>query len=79
MPWESSRDDRLLHIDLRSGIRGTEWEGLLDEVVRQRDTIDRVIFLLPQEFELGDQAHMLSSLVDVLVGRGLEVERWYRS
>ena len=64
-----------MEVDLAGGVRGPEWEELLDDVVRRLSAIERVIFLIPPDFAQGDQADHLDRLVQVLTGRGVNVER----
>jgi hypothetical protein len=75
MPWKIYRHERRLEVDLAGGVRGAEWEELLDDLVRRLNLIERVIFLLPRPFEAGDQVEHLDSLVQVLTARGVNVER----
>jgi alpha-D-ribose 1-methylphosphonate 5-triphosphate synthase subunit PhnL len=75
MPWKIYRRERRLEVDLDGGVRGAEWEELLDDLVRRLNLIERVIFLLPRQFEGGDQVQHLDSLVQVLAARGVNVER----
>jgi hypothetical protein len=75
MPWKIYRHDRRLEVDLAGGVRGAEWEELLDDLVRRMNLIERVIFLLPRQLEGGDQVQHLDNLVQVLTARGVNVER----
>ena len=75
MTWTIYPSDRRLEIDLGGGVRGPEWEELLDDIVRRLKAIERVIFLIPRHFEEGDQTEHLDRLVQVLTARGVNVER----
>ena len=75
MPWTIYRRDHRLEVDLAAGVRGPEWEELLDDIVRRVGTIERVIFLIPAGFAQGGQAEHLDRLVEVLTSRGVNVER----
>ena len=75
MPWTIYSRDRRLEVDLAGGVRGPEWEELLDDIVRRLNAIERVIFLIPPNLEEGDQVEHLNGLVQVLTARGMNVER----
>jgi hypothetical protein len=75
MPWTIYSRDRRLEVDLSGGVRGPDWEGLLDDLVGRLNSIERVIFLIPPRFEGGDQADHLDGLVQILTARGVNVER----
>ena len=75
MTWTIYSSDRRLEVDLAGGVRGPEWEELLDDVVRRLKAIERVIFLIPRHVEGGDQVERLDRLVQVLTARGVNVER----
>ena len=75
MTWTIYSSDRRLEVDLAGGVRGPEWEGLLEDIVRRLKAIERVIFLIPRHFEKGDQTDHLDRLVQVLTARGVNVER----
>jgi|KBSSwiStaDraftv2_1062776.scaffolds.fasta_scaffold367938_1 hypothetical protein len=75
MPWTIYHRDRRLEVDLARGVRGPEWEELLDDIVLRLNTIERVIFLIPWNLEQGDQSEHLDRLVEVLLARGVNVER----
>jgi hypothetical protein len=65
---------RRLEVDLAPGVRGKEWEYLLDAILKEQESVDRVVFLVPRGFEDG-QAEHLESLVRRLTARGVDVER----
>ncbi len=44
MPWTIYHRDRRLEVDLAGGVRGPEWEELLDDIGRRLNAIERVIF-----------------------------------
>ena len=67
--------DRRLEVDLSGGVRGPEWEELLEDLVRRLNAIERVVFLIPRNFAQGDQTEHLDGLVQILTARGLNVER----
>ena len=75
MTWTIYSSDRRLEVDLAGGVRGPEWEELLDDIVRRLKAIERVIFLIPRRFEKGDQTDHLDRVVQVLTARGVNVER----
>jgi hypothetical protein len=75
MTWVMSIHMRRLEVDLAPGVRGREWEELLDAIVRELDVVDRVMFLVPRGFEAGPQAQHLDGLVRILTARGVDVER----
>ena len=75
MPWTIYRRDRRLEVDLAGGVRGAEWEELLDDIVLRLNTIERVVFLIPRNVERGDQSEHLDRLVEVLLARSVNVER----
>ncbi len=75
MAWTIYSRDRRLEVDLSGGVRGPEWEELLDDVLGRLNVIERIIFLIPPRFELGDQADQLDGLVQILTARGVNVER----
>ena len=75
MPWKIYHRDRRLEVDLAGDVRGPEWEELLEDIGRRLNAIERVIFLIPRDFEKGDQSQHLDRLVEVLLARGVNVER----
>jgi hypothetical protein len=75
VPWDSSINGRHLQIDLSPGIRGAEWEHLLDGIIQELASVDRVTFLLPQGFETSEQGRLLDVLARALTAGGLKVER----
>ena len=75
MPWTIYHRDRRLEVDLAGRVRGPEWEELLDDIVLRLNTIERVIFLIPRNLEQGDQSEHLDRLVEILLARGVNVER----
>jgi hypothetical protein len=75
MPWTMYRRDRRLEVDLSGGVRGPEWEELLEDLVGRLNAIERVVFLIPRNFRNGDQTEHLDGLVQILTTRGVNVER----
>jgi hypothetical protein len=75
MPWVMSVRNRNLEVDLASGVRGREWEQLLAKILEELGEADRVLFLVPRDFEEGNQAAHLDGLVKAITSRGIDVER----
>ena len=75
MPWTIYSRDRRAEVDLSGGVRGPEWEELLDDLVGRLNAVERVIFMIPARFDVGDQADQLDGLVQILTARGVDVER----
>jgi hypothetical protein len=75
MPWTIYSRDRRLEVDLSGGVRGPEWEDLLEDLAKRLNAVDRVVFLIPRNFDQGDQAAHLDGLVQILTARGVNVER----
>ena len=75
MPWDLSIYAGNLEVDLRPGIRGAEWELLVDGIVKQLATVELVTFLVPNGFEHGDQAGFLDSLERTIMTWGIDVVR----
>jgi hypothetical protein len=75
MPWVMSIYKRRLEVDLGPGVRGKEWEQLLDAILQELVVVDRVMFLVPRGFGSGPQAQHLDGLVRILTARGVDVER----
>ena len=75
MPWDLSIYAGNLEVDLRPGIRGAEWEPLVDGIVKQLATVELVTFLVPEGFEAGDQAPFLDSVERTIISRGIDVVR----
>jgi hypothetical protein len=75
MPWIMKVRDRHLEVDLAPGVRGREWEDLLDAIVAELSNVDRVLLLVPSGFDAGDQPVLLDGLTRALTARGMDVER----
>jgi hypothetical protein len=75
MPWDLSVYAGNLEVDLRPGIRGKEWEPLLNGILKQATSVELVTFLVPKGFELGDQAQFLNSIEQAITSRGIDVVR----
>jgi hypothetical protein len=75
MPWDLSIYAGNLEVDLRPGIRGVEWEPLVDGILEQLTTVELVTFLVPEGFEAGDQAPFLDSVERTIISRGIDVVR----
>ena len=74
MPWIMSvRWRRQLRGDLRPGVQGEECDELLAAIVGELPNVDRVRFLVPEMS--ASQQQLVDTLVQVLVTRGLKVER----
>jgi hypothetical protein len=75
MPWVVSTYAGNLEVDLRPGVDATEWEPLLNGILRQRASLELVTFLVPDRFEVGGQAQFLNSLEQAIVSQGIDVLR----
>jgi hypothetical protein len=75
MPWVMSTYAGNLEVDLRPGLEATEWEPLLNGILKQRSTLEMVTFLVPEGFEVGGQAQFLNSLEQAIVSQGVDVLR----
>ena len=69
----SLRWRRQLVVDLRPGVDGEEWDELLDGIIAELPNADRVRFLVPELTAV--EQRLLTTLVDVLQKRGIEVEQ----
>lgn len=75
MPWTIYSRDRRVEVDLSGGVRGPEWEELLEDLAGRLNAVERVVFLIPRNFGQGDQTDQLDGLVQILTARGVNVER----
>jgi hypothetical protein len=75
MPWVMSTYAGNLEVDLRPGVESTEWEPLMNGILKQRSTLELVTFLVPDGFEAGSQAQFLNSIEQTIVSQGIDVLR----
>jgi hypothetical protein len=75
MPWDLSIYAGNLEVDLRPGIRGAEWDMLLNGILKQLATVEMVTILVPEGFELEDQASLLNGLEHAITAQGVDVVR----
>jgi hypothetical protein len=77
MPWIMDIRFRQLIIDLTPGMEGEEWDEVLDHIVHELPNVDRVLFKVPVEYEVGERGLLLDTLVQVVTRRGADVGRRY--
>ncbi len=75
MPWVMSTYAGNLEVDLRPGVEATEWEPLMNGILKQRSTLELVTFLVPEGFEAGGQAQFLNGLEQAINAQGIDVLR----
>lgn len=75
MPWIMDIRFRQLIVDLTPGVDGEEWDELLDQIIQKLPLVGRVLFIVPMEYEVGEQGLLLDTLVQVVTRRGVDVER----
>jgi hypothetical protein len=77
MPWIMDIRFRQLVVDLTPGLASEDWDELLDHIIQELPNVDRVLLLVPAEYEVGERGLLLDVLVQVLTRRAVNVERRY--
>ena len=73
VPWAMSiSTDRVLQVDLDSGVERTQWEELLDVIIEELPNVDRVRFIAPG-LTPGEE-ELLNTLLMVLERGDVDVE-----
>jgi hypothetical protein len=73
VPWVMSiSTDRVLQVDLDSGVERTQWEELLDAIIQELPDVDRVRFIAPGLTQ--GEEELLNTLLMVLERGDVDVE-----
>jgi hypothetical protein len=74
MPWVMNIRRNRLSVDLRPGLVDDEWDQLLDAIIAELGSLERVQLVIPEEYDTGAPRQLLDALTRILSNRRVQVQ-----